>query len=67
MTPLSELGVPMRRSMSKIVRRFIPAQEGATAIEYALIAGGIASAIVAVITTLGGSVNTMWARVATMF
>jgi pilus assembly protein Flp/PilA len=57
----------MRRSMSKAVRRFIPAQEGATAIEYALIAGGIASALVAAITTLGGSVNLMWARVADMF
>jgi pilus assembly protein Flp/PilA len=67
MTPLSELGVPMRRSMSKIVRRFIPAQEGATAIEYALIASGIAGAIIAVITTLGGSVNALWVRVGNMF
>jgi pilus assembly protein Flp/PilA len=57
----------MRRSTSKAARRFIPAQEGATAIEYALIAGGIASAIAAAITTLGGSVNLMWARLATMF
>jgi pilus assembly protein Flp/PilA len=67
MTPMSEQDVSMRRPMSKAVRRFIAAQEGATAIEYALIAGGIASAIVAVITTLGGSVNVLWARLATMF
>jgi pilus assembly protein Flp/PilA len=67
MAPLSEQDVPMRRSMSKAIRRFIPAQEGATAIEYALIASGIAGAIIAVITTLGGSVNALWARLATMF
>ena len=53
--------------MSKAVRRFVPAQEGATAIEYALIAGGVASALVAAITTLGGSVNTLWTRLADMF
>jgi len=57
----------MRRPMSKTVRRFTDAREGATAIEYALIAGGIASAIVAVITTLGGSVTTLWVRVGAMF
>jgi pilus assembly protein Flp/PilA len=67
MAPLSEQDVPMRRSMSKAVRRFIPAQEGATAIEYALIASGIAGAIIAVITTLGGSVNALWVRVGNMF
>ena len=67
MTPLSEQDVPMRRSLSKAVRRFLPAQEGATAIEYALIAAGIASALVAAITTLGGSVNLMWARIADVF
>jgi pilus assembly protein Flp/PilA len=64
MAPLSEQDVPMHRST---VRRFIAGQEGATAIEYAVIAGGIASAIVAVIITLGGSVNALWVRVGTMF
>jgi len=49
------------------VRRVLSAQEGATAIEYALIAAGIAGALVAVITTLGGSVNTMWTTVANAF
>ena len=57
----------MRRSVSKAVRRFLPAQEGTTAIEYALIAGGVASALVAAITTLGGSVDALWARLADMF
>ena len=49
------------------VRRFLAAQEGATAIEYALIAAGIAGAVIAVVTTLGGSVNTMWTSVANAF
>ena len=54
----------MRRLISTTVRRFLPAQEGATAIEYALIASGIAGAIVAALTTLGGNVNAMWTSVA---
>jgi len=54
----------MRRLVPTTVRRFLPAQESATAIEYALIASGIAGAIVAGVTTLGGNVNTMWTSVA---
>jgi Flp pilus assembly pilin Flp len=57
----------MRRLISKAVRRILPAQEGATAIEYALIAAGIGGAIIAVVNGLGGSVNVMWLRVAAMF
>ena len=45
------------------LRRFLHEETGATAIEYALIASGIAGAIVAVITTLGGSVLDMWTAV----
>jgi pilus assembly protein Flp/PilA len=57
----------MRRLFPTAVRRFLPAQEGATAIEYALIASGIAAAIVAVVSTLGGNVNAMWSTVANAF
>ena len=46
-------------------RRFIEDETGATAIEYALIAGGIAAAIVAAVGALGGSVNEMWTSVST--
>jgi pilus assembly protein Flp/PilA len=54
----------MRRLIStEQLRRFLSAQEGATAIEYAMIASGIAGAIAATITTLGGSVNNMWTSV----
>lgn len=57
----------MRHLMSKALRRLLRAQDGATAIEYALIASGIAGAIVLAVTALGGSLTTMWARVAAIF
>jgi pilus assembly protein Flp/PilA len=44
---------------------FLKDESGATAIEYALIAGGISVAIVATVTTLGSNVNVMWSSVAT--
>jgi pilus assembly protein Flp/PilA len=54
----------MRGFYSKTVS-FLQNEDGATAIEYALIAAGVAGAIVLAVTTLGGNVNAMWARVAT--
>ena len=48
-------------------RRFLSAQEGATAIEYAMIASGIAGAIAAAIATLGGQVTNWWVTVYNMF
>ena len=47
------------------VRDFLKDEGGATAIEYAIIAAGVAGAIVLAVTTLGGNVNTMWTRVST--
>ncbi|MFA6264502.1 MAG: Flp family type IVb pilin [Pseudolabrys sp.] len=44
---------------------FLRDEEGATAIEYALIAAGVASAIVATVNGLGTSVKTMWESVST--
>ena len=49
------------------IRRFLPAQEGTTAIEYALIAAGIAGVLVAIITQIGGQMSTMWGLIASMF
>jgi len=58
----------MRRlNSTAILRRFLSAQEGTTAIEYAVIASGIAGVLIATITTLGGSVTTMWTSVAAIF
>jgi pilus assembly protein Flp/PilA len=44
-------------------RRFLKDERGATAIEYAMIAAGIAVAIVGVVTTLGTSVSGMFTKV----
>lgn len=40
------------------LRRFLRAQEGATAIEYAMIASGISIAIAATVTSLGSAIKT---------
>ncbi|HVZ52498.1 MAG TPA: Flp family type IVb pilin [Pseudolabrys sp.] len=51
----------MRRFIprSQIIR-FLPAREGATAIEYALIASGVSIAIVGAVTTLGSGIQTLF-------
>ena len=46
---------------------FIRDESGATAIEYSLIATGIASAIIAAVTGLGTSVNGVWEKVGNIF
>jgi len=48
-----------------LVVRFMRDDGGATAIEYAMIASGIAVAIAATVVTLGSSVNGMYASVLT--
>ena len=49
------------------LRRFFKSQDGTTAIEYAVIACGIAAAIIAVVTTLGVSVKGMFTAIASAF
>jgi len=49
----------------RTLRDYLIDQSGATAIEYSLIAAGIAAAIVATVNTLGTNVNTMWQSVST--
>ena len=46
---------------------FIRDENAATAIEYSLIAAGVASAIVAAVTGLGTSVNGVWEKVGNAF
>jgi pilus assembly protein Flp/PilA len=55
------------RKFSIQMRRFLADERGATAIEYALIASGIAGAIIAVVGTLGGNVKTMWTTIKNAF
>ena len=51
--------------VAALASRFVGDERGATAIEYAMIASGIAVAIAATIVTLGSSVNTMYSTVLT--
>ena len=44
--------------MRNLVSRFIKNESGATAIEYGLIAAGIAVAIIAAVNSVGGSLKT---------
>jgi pilus assembly protein Flp/PilA len=48
-----------------LVRRFVKNEAGATAIEYGLIAAGIAVAIIAVVQGVGGSLVTTFTSVQT--
>jgi len=52
------------RDFTTEVRRFLHAQDATTAIEYGVIATGIACAIIAAVSALGGSVSAMWTSVA---
>jgi pilus assembly protein Flp/PilA len=44
-------------------KRFLADERGATAIEYCMIAAGVAGVIVTAITTLGGTIGDMWTSV----
>ena len=54
-----------RQTIDISVRRFLRDESGATAIEYALIASGIAVAIATTIVSLGSSVQGLYDSVAT--
>ena len=49
--------------MNKFVTRFLRDETGVTAIEYGLIAAGIAVAIIAAVNTLGGTLNNTFTNV----
>ncbi len=53
----------MRNVVLSQFNRFLQQQQGATAIEYALIAAGIAAAIIITVNALGVSVVNMWTSV----
>jgi pilus assembly protein Flp/PilA len=46
--------------MKRMLANFLADESGATAIEYGLIAAGIALAIIAVVNGLGSNLNTMF-------
>ena len=49
--------------MSKLIRRFLRDDSGATAIEYGLIAAGISVAIIVAVNTIGTNLNTVFSSV----
>lgn len=51
--------------MKNLVSKFFADESGATAIEYGLIAAGIAVAIIAMVQTLGGTLNGVFTSVNT--
>ena len=51
--------------MNYSLLKFISDESGATAIEYGLIAAGIALAIIAVVNGLGSNLNTMFSSINT--
>lgn len=51
--------------MNKLVLRFVKDESAATAIEYGLIAAGIAVAIIATVQALGTNLNTTFSTVST--
>jgi len=51
--------------MTKFVARFANDESGATAIEYGLIASGIAVAIIAAVQTIGSSLDSMYENINT--
>jgi pilus assembly protein Flp/PilA len=49
--------------MKNLIARFVKDESGATAIEYGLIAAGIALAIIAVVNGLGSNLNAKFASI----
>jgi pilus assembly protein Flp/PilA len=56
---------PRSFKMSKLFARFLKDETAATAIEYGLIAAGIALAIIAVVNGLGSTLNTTFGSINT--
>ena len=50
--------------MTNIVSRFVKDESGATAIEYALIAGGISIVIITAVNLVGTDLNVVFGKVA---
>lgn len=57
----------LRARIVRVLRRLRQNQSGATAIEYAIIAAGIAAVLVGAIAALGGSVTAMWTTIQSAF
>lgn len=49
----------------KMFKKFMQNEDGASAVEYALLVGGIAAVVMTTIYALGGSINTLFGSVNT--
>ena len=49
--------------MKNLIARFVKDESGATAIEYGLIAAGISLAIITIVQSLGGTLNTKFTSI----
>jgi pilus assembly protein Flp/PilA len=58
---------PRKEGLAMPLLRFLKDETGATAIEYAIIAGGISIVIVAAVQSIGTALNTNFASVAAGF
>jgi pilus assembly protein Flp/PilA len=56
----------MELPMTNIVSRFVKDESGATAIEYALIAGGISIVIITAVNLVGTDLNVVFGKVDTL-
>jgi pilus assembly protein Flp/PilA len=63
--PLDGGSLPKGNTMLKKLRAFRDDERGVTAIEYALIAGGVAVAIISTVDALGTSLKTTFSTVST--
>jgi pilus assembly protein Flp/PilA len=59
------MSMPEKLPLAALTLRFLRDDRGATAIEYAMIASGIAIAIAATLVTLGSSVTSLYSTVLT--
>jgi pilus assembly protein Flp/PilA len=57
--------VLFNNSLNRLVKQFIADQSGATSIEYALIAAGIALAIIAAVSSVGTKLATKYTSIST--
>ena len=56
----------LHSAATRVARAFAENERGATAIEYALVAAGIATAIISTVMALGTTVQSLYAQVAGM-
>jgi Flp pilus assembly pilin Flp len=56
----------LRPTLVLLRARLVAAEEGATAIEYALVASGIGAAVAATVWSLGSTTNSFYASLAAM-